>query len=253
MKIIMKKTLILLFAVSTVLAGCAELTKVLGTLTAPLGLTEAEVVGGLKEALVTGAKNSANRLSIENGYYGDELVKILLPEEAQIIVKNISRVPGGGELVEKVILSINRAAEDAAKEVAPIFASSIAEMTLSDAFGILNGAENAATVYLKGSTYNKLYSLYLPKIEASIEKDLIGNLSAADTWNSLISQWNTLANSIAGRIANLTPVNTELDDYLTKKALDGIFIKVENEEKLIRTQVSARVSPLMQKVFGSLD
>jgi len=249
----MKKAVIIGLVVSMVLAGCSELTKVLGTLTAPVGLTETEVIGGLKEALITGAKNSANRLSIENGYYGDELVKILLPEEAQTIVTNISRIPGGEKLVENVVLSINRAAEDAAKEVAPIFVASITEMTLGDAFGILNGTDNAATLYLKGSTYNELYSLYLPKIQASIEKDLVGNLSAADTWSSLTSQWNTLANSIAGRIANLTPVNTELDDYLTKKALDGIFLKVENEEKLIRTQVSARVSPLMQKVFGSLD
>jgi len=247
------KTRILLFAMIIItLTSCAELMKVLESAgTSPL--TEAEVVGGLKEALATGARNSAQRLSLENGYYGDAMVKILLPDEANIIIDNISRIPGGTQLVEDVILRINRAAEDAAKEVAPIFVNSITGMTINDAFNILKGADNAATQYLRNTTYNELYSLYKPKIQASTEKDIVGNISTMDSWETLTGRWNSIANSVAGRLANLKPVNTDLNDYLTNKALSGMFLKVEAEELKIRKDVSARVTPLLQKVFGSLD
>ena len=139
-------------------AGCAELTALLQT-TGSAALTEADVISGLKEALITGARNSATRLAAENGYYGDAAIKILLPDEAKTIVDNISRIPGGDKLVEDVILRINRAAEDAAKEVAPIFVNSVTQMTISDAFNILNGADNAATTYLRNTTYDQLYQL----------------------------------------------------------------------------------------------
>ena len=249
----MKKIFIATLVAATI-TGCAGLNQVLQTVLSTTDtLTETEVVNGLKEALETGARNSASILSLENGYYGDPLVKILLPEEARVIVDNISRIPGGDKLVEDVVLSINRAAEDAAKEVAPIFVSSITGMSINDAFGILRGENDAATAYLRNTTYDNLYALYKPKIGQSIEKDLVGNLSAHDAWNSLTSQWNTVANSVVGRLANLTPVETDLTDYLTNKALDGMFFKVEEEELKIRTQISARVTPLLQKVFGSLD
>ncbi len=247
------KTRILLSAILIlVFTGCAELMKVLQTVS-NVPLTEAEVISGLKEALTTGAKNAAERLAKENGYYGDQLIKILLPDEAKIIVDNISRIPGGEKLVEDVILRINRAAEDAAKEVAPIFVNSVTQMTISDAFGILNGTDNAATNYLRSTTYNELYALYKPKIQASTEKKIVGNISTKDSWNTLTSKWNSIANSIAGKLANLKPVNTDLDDFLTSKALSGMFLKVEGEELKIRKEVSARVTPLLQRVFGSLD
>jgi len=249
----MKKIFIATLVAATI-TGCAGLNQVLQTVLSTTDtLTETEVVNGLKEALETGARNSASILSLENGYYGDPLVKILLPEEGRVIVDNISRIPGGDKLVEDVVLSINRAAEDAAKEAAPIFVSSITGMSINDAFGILRGENDAATVYLRNTTYDNLYALYKPKIGQSIEKDLVGNLSAHDAWNTLTSQWNTVANSVVGRLANLTPVETDLTDYLTNKALDGMFFKVEEEEFKIRTQISARVTPLLQKVFGSLD
>jgi len=221
--------------------------------TGTTALTETDVIGGLKEALITGAKNSASKLAAENGYFGDAAVKIFLPDEAKTIVDNISKLPGGDKLVQDVILRINRAAEDAAREVAPIFVNSITQMTISDAFNILKGADNAATSYLKNTTYSQLYQLYKPKIQASTEKKIIGNISTKESWNSLTSKWNTLANSIAGKLAGLKPVNTDLDDYLTNKALSGVFLKVEGEELKIRKDVSARVTPLLQKVFGSLD
>lgn len=233
-------------------SGCAELTTLLQT-SGSAALTEADVINGLKEALITGAKNSATRLAAENGYYGDVAIKILLPDEAKAIVDNISKIPGGDKLVEDVILRINRAAEDAAKEVAPVFVNSVTQMTISDAFNILNGADNAATTYLRNTTYNQLYQLYKPKIKASTEKKIVGNISTKDSWNTLTSKWNNVANSLAGKLAGLKPVNTDLDDFLTNKALSGMFLKVEGEELKIRKEVSARITPILQKVFGSLD
>jgi len=126
-------------------------------------------------------------------------------------------------------------------------------MTVKDAFGILNGADNAATNYLKSTTYNELYNLYKPGIHASTEKKIVGDISTLSSWETLTSKWNTVANSLAGQLADLKPVNTDLDDYLTNKALAGMFLKVEEEELKIRKEVSARVTPLLQRVFGSLD
>ena len=249
----MKTKVLIMVTLMFVMSGCAELMTVLESVSGPLPLTEAEVVSGLKEALTTGAGNAAGNLSLENGYYGDMALKILLPDEAKVIVDNISRIPGGEQLIEDVVLRINRAAEDAAKEAAPIFVNSIKQMTIQDAFGILNGADDAATNYLKSTTYNELYSLYKPKIQASTEKKIVGDISTKNSWETLTTKWNTVANSIAGRLANLKPVDTNLDDYLTSKALAGMFSKVEEEELKIRKEVSARVTPILQRVFGSLD
>lgn len=251
-KQIMKAKILIIAATVILLTACAELLNVIQT-TGPVPLTENEVISGLKEALITGSKNSSQILSAENGYFGDAAVKILLPDEAKVIVDNISKIPGGNKLVDDVILRINRAAEDAAKEAAPVFINSIKQMTVQDAFNILRGADNAATSYLRSTTYNELYALYKPKIEASTEKDIAGTVSTTDSWNALTGKWNTLANSVAGKIADLKPVNTDLNDYLTKKALNGIFLKVEAEELKIRKDVSARISPILQRVFGSLD
>lgn len=249
----MKVTAFSIVIMTLFLAGCAELMNVLQTVSGPVPLTEAEVINGLKEALSTGAKNSAQRLAAENGYYGDAAIRILLPDEAKVIVDNLSKIPGGDQLVQDVILRINRAAEDAAKEAAPIFVNSITQMTVRDAFNILKGTDNAATTYLRNTTYNDLYALYKPKIQASTGKKIVGNISTKDSWVTLTTKWNSVANSIAGKLASLKTVNTDLDDYLTNKALSGIFSKVETEELKIRKDVSARVTPLLQRVFGSLD
>lgn len=248
----MKVRYLLLFLLLTVFTGCAELLNVLQS-PAGIVLTEGDVVSGLKEALSVGSKNSAEKLSMEDGYYGDAAIRILLPDEAKTIIDNISRIPGGDQLVKDVILRINRAAEDAAKEVAPIFVNSITQMTITDAFNILKGADNAATSYLKATTYDQLYSLYKPKIQSSTEKDIIGNVSTKESWVALTGKWNSIASSVAGKLAGLKPVNVDLDEYLTTKALQGMFSKVEIEELKIRKEVSARVTPLLKKVFGSLD
>jgi hypothetical protein len=233
--------------------GCAQLMNILQTASAVSELTEGDIISGLKEALTIGARKAAEKLSRENGYYGDQSVKIPLPDEARVIVENISKIPGGDKLMEDVVLSINRAAEDAAREVAPIFASAVTQMTITDGYNILHGADNAATQYLISTTYDQLYSLYRPKINASTGKDIVAGISAQESWTTLTDKWNTLAESLAGRLAGFKPVNTDLDDFLTRKALDGIFLKVEGEELKIRKEVSARITPLLQKVFGSLD
>jgi hypothetical protein len=248
----MKIRYIFLFVLLAVFTGCAELLNILQT-PVSTALTEDEVISGLKEALALGAKSSAEKLSMENGYYGDAAIKILLPDEAKIIVDNISKIPGGDQLVEDVILRINRAAEDAAREVAPIFVNSITQMTIKDAFNILKGSDNAATSYLRATTYNDLYFLYKPKIQSSTEKKIIGNVSTKDSWVTLTGKWNSVANSVAGKLAGLKPVNTDLDVFLTNKALAGIFSRVEIEELKIRKEVSARVTPLLKRVFGTLD
>jgi len=235
------------------LTGCTQLMNIIETTSTIKGLTDGDITGGLKEALTTAAGNAAAKLSSENGYYGDMTVKIPLPDEAKVIVENIGRIPGGEQLLENVIMNINRAAEDAAREVAPIFVSSVTQMTIADGYNILHGADNAATVYLKNTTWNDLYALYKPKISTSTSKEIIAGVSAQESWSTLTGKWNNIANSIAGRLAGFSPVTTDLDDFLTRKALDGVFLKMEGEELKIRKEVSARVTPLLQKVFGTLD
>lgn len=235
-------------------AGCAEVMQIAQqTLNENAPLTQTEVTGGLKEALIVGTANSANILGAVDGYYKDEAVKILLPPEADIIVKNIGRIPGGSQLLDDVLLKINRAAEDAVTEAKPIFVNSIKSMTIADAFSILKGEENAATQYLHKTTYTRLFDLYRPKIKASVEKKLVGNVSTADSWNQVTGKWNQLANSGVGKIAGFQPVELELDAYLTHRALDGLFLKIEAEEKEIRKNPAARVNNLLKRVFGSLD
>jgi len=250
---LIKKRLLIPALSVILLSGCAELNTLMQSIPMDVPLTEADVAKGLKEALILGSKNSSSILSAVDGYYGDELVKILLPEEASVIIDNLAKLPGGEKLVEDVVLRINRAAEDAAKEVAPIFVNSITQMTISDAFSILKGADNAATQYLSNTTRADLYNLYKPKIRQSTEKPILGGISTKESWETLTEKWNKLANSVVGKIAGFEAVNTDLDDHLTNRALDGMFLKVQDEEKKIRTNVSARVTPLLEKVFGSLD
>ncbi|MGC9375952.1 MAG: DUF4197 domain-containing protein [Bacteroidales bacterium] len=247
----MKK--IILFVVILSLISCAELEQIAETITtteSSAPLSQSEIIKGLKEALRVGTDTAVNQLSKANGYYKDELVKILLPQEANVIIENVNRIPGGDQLVDKVILSINRAAEDASKEAAPIFKQSITSMSISDAFGILNGADTAATHYLRRTTYQQLYNLYQPKIKSSVNKNLIGNISTAETWNNLTVTWNKFANSMVGQIGGYQPVNVNLEDFLTRKALDGLFLKIAEEEKQIRKDPAARVTAILKKVFG---
>jgi len=244
----------LTFSIATVallaLQSCAELSKVAKNIEKDKPLTEAEVVRGLKEALKIGSENAASQLSKTDGYFRDNVLKILLPPEADIIVKNIEKIPGGNKLVQDLILSINRSAEDAAKEVAPIFASAITGMTIQDGFAILRGDKNAATQYLRTNTYSRLSNLYKPKINQSLDKKLVAGVSANQSWTTLTSEWNKLAGSTVGQIAGYKKVETKLDTYLTDKALEGLFSVLAKEEEKIRTNPAARVTDILKRVFG---
>lgn len=234
-----------------VLSSCTELLQVVQTLETNQALTQTEVVSGLKEALRVGSDSAAMKLAKLNGYYGDPAVKLLLPPEAAIITDNISRIPGGEKLVEDLILRINRAAEDAAREAAPVFLNAIRQMTIQDAFTILKGENNAATQYLKANTFNELFNLYQPKLKSSLDKKLVAGVSANETWDNLTGQWNKVAGSMVGQVAGFKKVEVQLDSYLTNKALDGIFLKLAEEEAEIRNDPAARVTEILKRVFGS--
>lgn len=255
----MKKSLIIVSSIIlsiTIFVACAELQQIgyaVGSQanSKSVPLTEADVIAGLKQALKVGTDTAVKNLAVTNGYYGDALVKISMPPEAQTILANLNKLPGGQKLVSDLELRINRSAEDAAKEAAPIFANAITSMSVADAWGILRGADTAATAYLRKSTYQSLLTLYKPKIKSSIDKPLVAGISTTQSWNTLTSKWNVVANSPVGALSNLKPVNTQLDDYLTRKALDGLFLKVAQEEKSIRKDPMARVTDLLKRVFGA--
>jgi len=230
------------------------------------GLTTEEVVEGLKKALEIGTDTATSTLGLMNGYYGNSLYKIPLPPEADIIVDNLGLISVGADLVEDVVKGINRAAEDAASEAAPIFKDAITDMTLSDAWDILNGTNpastgksaegfdsTAATGYFKVTTYDALTNLYSPKINNALQKDLLDiNYSPYDAWEDLTSAYNTVASSLAGQPLGLTPVTTDIGVYCTEKALDGLFNKVGEEEKKIRKDPFKWAVDIIKKVFGSV-
>ena len=243
-KIITSLSLIML------LAGCTELQRLADQVDTSRPLTQQEVISGLRQALTIGSDSAASRLGALDGYYRDELVRIALPPEARVITDNLTLLPGGERMVEDVILRINRAAEDAARQAAPIFASAITGMTIQDGFAILRGERDAATQYLRAATYDQLTGLYQPRIKESVDKAIVGNMSTSAAWDALTGEWNRLARSTAGRIANLQPVEVDLEAYLTARALDGLFLKLAMEEEKIRLDPAARVTDLLRRVFG---
>jgi hypothetical protein len=234
------------------LNSCAELTQIAQSAASQsLPLANAEIVDGLKDALLVGTDSSTTKLSAVDGYLKDLTVKILLPPEAKTITDNLSKLPGGQKLVDDVIIRINRAAEDAAKVAKPIFVNSVKEMTFTDALQILKGPDNAATQYFKVKTSQQLGELYRPKIRESLNKSLIAGVSTQQSWNELTSSWNKIAGSSVGRIAGMKTVDVKLEDYILQKALDGLFLKIEEREKDIRNNANARVTTLLKRVFGS--
>nr|WP_262486866.1 DUF4197 domain-containing protein [Geofilum rubicundum] len=219
----MKRRIYLFILSAFLLSSCAELLQVVQTIDTERPLTQTEVVSGLKEALKIGTDSAASRLARQNGYYGDQAVKILLPPEAAVIVNNVHRLPGGEKMLEDLILRINRSAEDAAREAGPVFYRAITQMSIQDGFGILRGEQDAATSYLKNNTYQQLFNLYQPKLKTSLDKKLIAGVSTNQSWETLTTQWNRLAGSLAGQVAGLNKVEVELDTYLTDKALEACF------------------------------
>lgn len=213
--------------------------------------TDQEIGSGLKEALNVGINKGVEQLIQKDGYFMNQAIKILLPPEAQKVQSIIrDKIPGGQKLLDDVVLKMNRAAEDAANEAKPIFVNAIKEMTFADARNILFGQNNAATTYLKDKTYQNLVGAYSPKINNSLSK-----VGASQAWEALVKPYNKFVNSAVGKltIKDGKPINDNLGQYVTGKALDGLFFKVTEREQIIRKDVKERTSALMQRVFGLLD
>lgn len=244
-----------LIAITTITFSCAELTKVMdeaakyGVVTPPAKdvLTNDEIIRGLRDALVHGTDSAVGRLSKPNGYFGDAAMKILLPKEAKPIYEQVEKVPLLKGYLDDAVLSINRAAEDASSQAQPIFVNAIKSMSITDGLNILKGNDTAATHYLREKTYAQLYALFKPKIEASLSKNYVKNLSAESTYKQVIDTYNkaSLNGMLWAKIQN-----NSLSEHTTKKALDGLFIKVANEEKLIRQDPLHRVTDILKRVFG---
>lgn len=244
-----KLRFVALFLTLGLLSGCEVLQEVMGNLDLPTGgLSTQEITQGLKEALKKGTNKAVKTLSTQDGYYKNKLVQIALPKEAQVIVKNLSKIPLIGQpLIEETKKILNRAAEDAATTAGPIFVNAITHMSISDAVGILKGKDTSATNYLRRSTYKKLTQAFTPKVKQSLGKKLVQNTSAEDAYAKLIKNYN-----LAAKIpfSGLEPIKTNsLSQYVTKRALNGLFLKVSNEEKNIRDNPAARVTDILKKVF----
>lgn len=220
--------------------------------------SNSEAVAAMKEALNAGVKSASSSLSKKDGYFKNAALKILLPKEAQPILNTVNKIPGGQALVDDVILRINRSAEESAKEVTSIFTQAIKEMTVNDGIKIVTGNKTAATDYLKSKTYNKLISLYKPKVSSALNKPLVLNISANKAWGSLTGAYNkvgSVPNKTARLVGKKEPfpkVEVDLATYATEKALDGLFIKIAEEEKQIRENPSNYASDLIQEVFGAV-
>lgn len=213
------------------------LNKAKAALTTP---TAEEMGFGLKEALEVGVSAGTGRLSLENGFFNNIGVKILFPPEAQKVEKTIRNL-GLNSLADQVILSLNKAAEDAAKEAKPIFVSAIKQMTIADASKILLGKEqDGATQYFKRVSSYELRLKFQPIIQASLVK-----VGATQYWGDVITRYN--------KLPLVAQINPDLEGYVTQKAIDGLFHEVALEELKIRQNTGSRGSALLQKVFGYAD
>lgn len=203
------------------------------------GVGGVDIASGLKEALNKGITQQVSKLTAEDGFYKNEAVKILMPEELQKVDATLRKV-GLGSLADEGIKVLNRAAEDAVKEATPIFVSAVKNMSFTDAKNILLGNESAATTYLQKGTNTALYAKFNPVIKSSFEK-----VGADVVWKNIINKYNT--------IPLVRKVNPDLTDYTTNQALVGVFKMIAVEEKDIRTNINARTTPLLQKVFAMQD
>ncbi|MEM9022545.1 MAG: DUF4197 domain-containing protein [Bacteroidota bacterium] len=231
---------------AALLAGCLFSFTACDEDTLP-GLSNTEIVEGLKTALRVGTDTSVATLNQLDGYYQDQAVKIFLPPEADVIFDKLGLIPGGDALLETTIRSINRAAEDAAGEATPIFVDAITGMTISDGLSILNGSETAATEFLRTNTETELFDAFQPKISTSLGKEIIPGISAEQSYADLVNAYNTA--SLNGFLFPEIQENT-LSSYVTQQGLNGLFTKVADEERLIRTDPLHRVTDVLERVFG---
>ena len=221
------------------LTACAELQNVINELPQGGTLSNADIAAGLRQALDFGIDQQVSKLTQKDGFYKNELVKILLPEELQKVDKALRNV-GLSSLADSGLKALNRAAEDAVKEATPIFVSAVKDITFADAKNILLGDDNAATNYLSAKTQTALYDKFRPVIQNSFSK-----VGADQIWTNLITKYNTLP------LTN--DVNPDLTDYVTTEALEGVYTMIAVEEKEIRNKISSRSTDLLKKVFALQD
>lgn len=226
---------ILITAILSLNLHCTTLQQAAGDLSNGNSNQQNQIAEGLKQALTIGTQNSTSRLSAVDGFFANAAIKILMPQEAKN-VENTLRTFGLGSLVDKTVLSLNRAAEDASKSATPIFVNAIKQMTITDALGILRGGDFAATNYFKQKTTTALAQAFKPVISNSLNK-----VSATKYWSDVFTAYNRFSTK---------PVTTDLTAYVTQKAIDGIFYEVGLEEQKIRKDPAARVTDLLKKVFS---
>ncbi|WP_242135383.1 DUF4197 domain-containing protein [Aestuariivivens marinum] len=231
-----RKTLTFLFLLN--LTACAELQQVVNQLPQG-GLSQAEIAAGLRQALNFGIDKQVTKLTQTDGFYKNELVKILLPEELHKVDKALRDI-GLSKLADEGLKVLNRAAEDAVKEATPIFVDAVKDITFTDAKNILLGSDDAATQYLNSKTQTTLYGKFHPVIKNSLSK-----VGADQIWKNLINKYNT--------IPFTADVNPDLTDYVTNEALKGVYTMIAVEEKEIRTKIASRTTNLLRKVFALQD
>ena len=239
----MRSPLRLLPFLPLLLGACTE-QQILGTMDAmkapgTVPLTNDEVISGLKEALRVGAERSVSVSSVVDGFNKNAAIRIPFPAEA-IKVKNTLLDLGLKKPVEDFELTLNRAAEEAAKEAVPVFVNAITSMTIADGFAILRGGENAATNYLKEKTTAALLAKFRPKVESATQK-----VALANYWKPVADAYNVATILTGGKA-----IEPDLNAYVTQKAADGLFLLLANEEKQIRQDPLARTTDLLKRVFA---
>jgi hypothetical protein len=245
----MKKTLLLLCCVAGLSAcataqerrrgGLGGILDRAGQVLNPAGaLTQDEIVRGLKEALTVGIRNGSDQAAARDGYWGNALIRIVAPPELEQAEAALRRV-GLGKEVDQFLLAMNRGAEDAAKQAAPIFVDAIRQMTIQDAVAILRGQNDAATQYLRRTSSPALVQAFSPIIQQSLEKT-----DATRYYSDLATAYNRLP-------LVRQKLNPDLTAYATEKAIDGLFVLVAQEEGKIRENPQARVTDLLRRVFGN--
>lgn len=235
------KRIYLVLAIAMTACTTAQINQALSTASNSLGgeapLTTSEVADGLREALIKGISNGSDQASQLDGYFKNDAIKLLFPPDVKKVEDKLRQIGLGGE-VDKFVMTLNRGAEDAAKEAKPIFISAIRSMTIEDAWGILKGDQNAATQYLRKTTSTQLKEKFSPVIQSSLDK-----VSATKYYGDLVNTYN--------KIPFVEKVNPDLNEYATDKAIEGLFLLVANEEKNIRQDPVARTTDLLKRVFGA--
>ena len=236
----MKKLYLMLLTIT--LTNCAELQQVVNNLPSQsggIGLSNVDIANGLRQALDKGIEKQVSKLTKVDGFYKNQLVKILLPEELKKVDNTLRKV-GLNKLADQGLKILNRAAEDAVKEATPIFVNAVKQMSFNDAKQILLGSDNSATNYLKNTTKTALYGKFNPVI-----KNSFGKVGADKIWNTIINKYNS--------IPLTSKVNPDLTDYVTQEALKGVYTMIAVEEKQIRNNFNSRTTDLLKKVFALQD